>query len=286
MTMKAVLTKVMVETAGRLLAARPSHRVVVLCYHSIHPAKSFASATPELFARQIRWLKGSCDVIRFSQVHEAVKRTRAGRPMVAITFDDGYSDNYEWAYPVLRDHDLPATFFLTAGLIAKDPAVVERLAWLRQSDREAVRPLEWSQVREMQKAGMEFGAHTYSHPILGHLERTVAQAELRRSKVLIEDQLGEAVRLMAYPFGRPRRHFTAETIELVSDAGYECAAAATSRGVQASHWPFAVPRFFVPRDTIGTLADKVAGAWDIVGWCQERVPVRPPRPQEVRTWTT
>ena len=280
------MTKVIVETAGRALAARTSHRVVVLCYHSIHPTKSFASATPELFACHIRWLKGNCDVIRFSQVLDAMKRAGAGRPMVAITFDDGYRDNYEWAYPVLREYDVPATFFLTAGLIAKDPAVVERLAYLRQADREAVRPLEWSQVREMQKTGMEFGAHTYSHPILGHLERAAAQAEIRRSKILIEDQLGEAIKLMAYPFGKPRRHFTAETIELVADAGYECAAAAMFRGVQVSHWPFTVPRFFVPRDTIRTLTDKVAGAWDIVGWCQERVPMRPKRLQEARAWTT
>ncbi len=263
-----------VETAGRVAAAREAHRVAILCYHSVHPTKPFASATPHLFARQMRWLKDHCEMIHFSRVFEAVRRADAPQPIVAVTFDDGYADNYEWAYPLLREYEVPATFFLTAGLLAKDPAVVARFVHLRRSESEAVRPLEWSQVREMHRAGMEFGAHTYSHPNLACLERAAAQAEIGGSKVLIEDRLGAAIQLMAYPFGKPHRHFTAETLDLVAEAGYVSAAAVMFRGAQMSHSPFAVPRFFVQGDTERTLADKVAGAWDIIGRLQEGAPLR------------
>jgi peptidoglycan/xylan/chitin deacetylase (PgdA/CDA1 family) len=266
------VVKLLVEAGRRLIVPRATGRVVVLCYHSIHPTKSFSSATPALLSQHLRWLKDQCELIPFGRIMEAARSTDGSRPRVAITFDDGYADNYEWAFPILQEHAVPATFFLTTGLLAKDPAIVARCARLRCAPPEAVRPLEWSQVREMQKARMEVGAHTHSHPNLARLNHAAALTELQHSKSLIEDELGAPVRLMAYPFGKPHRHFTAATMELAADTGYACAAAATFRGVQPSHSPFAVPRFFVPRDSVGTLAEKIAGAWDLVGHWHERLP--------------
>jgi len=263
------LVKLLVQAGRRLIVPRATGRVVVLCYHSIHPTKIFSSATPALLSQHLRWLKDQCELIPFGRIMEAARSSDGSRPRVAITFDDGYADNYEWAFPLLQEYAVPATFFLTSGLLANDPAVVARCARLRCAPPEAVRALEWSHVREMWKAGMEVGAHTHSHPNLARLNPAAIRKELQHSKSLIEDQLGAAVPLMAYPFGKPHRHFTAATMQLAAEAGYACAAAATFRGVQPSHSPFAVPRFFVPRDSVRTLAEKIAGAWDVVGLWQE-----------------
>ena len=154
-----------------------------------------------------------------------------GRPAVALTFDDGYADNHEYVLPVLRKYgNPPATVFLTAGLIDRDPQVCERFRVLRGTPVEA---LEWPQVRELLAAGVEIGAHTYSHPNLIRLDQAAANHELRRSKELIEDRIGIAVDLFAYPFGKPNRHFNARTMEAVRDTGYRYGAAILYRGVQS-----------------------------------------------------
>jgi peptidoglycan/xylan/chitin deacetylase (PgdA/CDA1 family) len=257
-------------------AARGTGRNVVLCYHSIHPAKGFASATPALFAAHLDWLAEHCDVLPLSQIVERMGRTpgeNSGRPAVAITFDDGYADNYEYAMPLLATRDLTATFFLTVGLVEKDPSVVARTQMLRQSGYEAIRPLEWEQVRAMHAAGMEIGAHTWSHPNLAHLNRRAAHDELRSSKEVLEQRLGAPVRSLAYPFGKPKRHFTNVTVAVAAELEYEYACAILFRCVQSRDSKLMIPRFFVTNDSIETLSEKVFGAWDVLGTWQERSPL-------------
>jgi peptidoglycan/xylan/chitin deacetylase (PgdA/CDA1 family) len=226
-----------------------------------------------MFEQHLSWLKTHCMVIPFSKIPEVMGREGLGRPTVSITFDDGYEDNYEYAFPLLQQYRIPATFFVTVGLVEKDPAVVERFQMLRQCDYKHIRPLEWRQMDEMRKEGMEFGVHTYSHPNLARLKRDAAERELKRSKDIMEERLGKQISLMAYPFGKPKRHFTEETIELVANIGYEYAAAIAFRAVRVSDSPFDIPRFFVTMDPLGILREKVWGAWDVVGYWQEKAPL-------------
>ncbi len=270
-SLKDVLKGLTIQVGRHVMVRKGSSRVVVLCYHSVHPSKPFAK-TPELFEAHLTWLREHCDVIRFREALDAAERPRGNRPAVAITFDDGYVDNYEYAFPLLQRHGVPATFFLTVGLMEKDPAVVARFRELRDAGDEDIRPLTWCNVREMREAGMEFGAHTYSHPNLARLERARAELELTQSREIMEQRTGERVALMAYPFGTPKRSFTAETLELTSRAGYEYAATVTFRSVRASDSRLAIPRFS-PLRGVGSLRDMVFGAWDLLGVWQERAPL-------------
>ena len=85
--------------------------------------------------------------------------------------------------------------------------------------------------------------------------------------------MGSAARAMAYPFGKPGRHFTEETVGLVEEAGYESACAVLFRSVRPTDSRFAIPRLFVTRDSLDRLRDKVMGAWDLLGVWQERSPL-------------
>jgi peptidoglycan/xylan/chitin deacetylase (PgdA/CDA1 family) len=257
----------------KAIAPRASARVVVFCYHSIHPTASFRSATPDLFSRHLLWLKRHCTIVPFEDAVRTAQGPRPGRPVVAITFDDGFADNFEYAFPLLQEHAVPATFFLTVGLLERNPVVIERLRGLWNARPGEIRPMTWAAAREMRRAGMAVGAHTYNHPNLARLDRRAAEQEVRRSKEILEDRLGAPVRLMAYPFGTPKRHFTDETVGVVSDAGYEYAAAVTWRGVRAADSRFRVPRFTCDGDDVGTLRDMVSGAWDLLGVCQELAPL-------------
>ena len=104
------------------------HRVggTILRYHSVSDDESWAGdymqkslvVTPEIFARQVAFLTKRHRVV---SVGEMVEQMRSGRGVdprnVAVTFDDGYEDNYKNAFPILREHGATATFYITTGYV-------------------------------------------------------------------------------------------------------------------------------------------------------------------------
>lgn len=84
------------------------------------------------------------------------------------------------------------------------------------------RPLTWNQVREMSAAGIEFGSHTVSHPILSNLSHDDLRNELTESKHEIEGQIGKPVEVIAYPVGGPTA-FNDEVRRAARGAGYRLA---------------------------------------------------------------
>lgn len=264
--------KRILTVAGRTLPRR-TPRVVVLCYHSVHPSKGFSSATPDLFEAQLEWLRQWCAFVPFSEVLAAAGGASGDRPVVSITFDDGYADNYEYALPLLQRFQIPATFFVTVGLVEKDQAVVEHLRFLRSASHDDVRGLDWTQVQELRHAGMEIGSHTYSHPNLARIPHEKVVDELRRSKHLLEDRLAEQITLFAYPFGKPRVNFDEGVMAVLESSGYLLAAAVQFRGVVPSDPPLSIPRFFATRNSIDTLTAKIKGDWDLIGRLQSKAPL-------------
>jgi len=135
---------------------------------------------------------------------------------VAVTFDDGYGDNYENAYPVVQEYRIPATIFLATQFIGTG----EIPPWEKgcyTGDKPLM--LSWQQVREMSAGGISFGAHTLTHPFLTRIPRQQARAEIDLSKDVIEQQIGKPVTLFAYPSG----DFNADVIGMIKRAGYAAA---------------------------------------------------------------
>ena len=252
---------------------RSAPRAVALCYHSVDPHLKSA-VDPGLFRAHIEWLSEHCTILPFDQLVAAAAAADGpgGRPVVGITFDDGFADNAEHALPILAATGAPATFFVTAGFVAGDKNVVERMRTLRRMGE--VRAMSWAQVGELQAAGFAVGSHTYSHANLASLSAAEATAEVQRAKEMLEDRLQVPVPFFAYPWGRPRRHFNAETMDIVARAGHTDAAAVLFRPVRPTDDRLAVPRFFVAGEGIRTLEQKVRGSWDIIGYMQERLPRR------------
>lgn len=265
---KRILSRLMAK-----IVQPTGNRVVVLCYHSVHPRRKFASVTPERFAEHLQWLKLHCQVIPLSEVLFAAQSGNRDKPLVAITFDDGYDDNYEFAFPLLQEHEVPATFFVTVGFIERDPVVLRRFRTLRRAPLDDIQPLTWKQIREMREAGMALGSHTWSHPNLARLDPREARHELLRAKEVLEQRLGEEVMSLAYPFGKPGRHFTRSTMELAAEVGYNTGVAVIFRAVMPADSPWALPRFFVTGDSVEILAEKAMGAWDWLGLWQEGAPL-------------
>ena len=135
---------------GAVLARVPTWSgVLVLTYHRIGTPggrvhdPALWSATQEAFDDQLRYLARNSDVVSGDELPAALA-ARHGRH-VALTFDDGYRDNYELAYPLLRAHRLSATFFLATGFIDR-PRVAwwDEISWIvRSSPRAGIDAGEW-----------------------------------------------------------------------------------------------------------------------------------------------
>jgi peptidoglycan/xylan/chitin deacetylase (PgdA/CDA1 family) len=187
------------------------YTVPILMYHNISYERGSFFVSPEIFARQMEYIKrNGYEVITLDDLVESIRNKKLlGRKKVVITFDDGYKDNFKYAYPVLKKFGFPATVFLVTDFIGNEKKF-----------------LSWEEVMLMSKGGVSFGAHTRAHFYLGSLnnEKT-ARDEIESSKKAIENKLGIPVDYFCYPSGA----FNEKTKELVINAGYK-GACTTNRG--------------------------------------------------------
>lgn len=171
----------------------------LLMYHSIENDEPTGMNTPPaVFEWQVAWLKkqGYC----FCTVSELFASSTQNKK-IAITFDDGFANNYHQAFAILQKYQAKATIYL-----APDIADIDKLTL--------------AQISQMQASGLiEFGAHSLHHVNLSQCDDVQAQAEITGSKQRIEQLTGQPCMSFAYPFGR----FNEQTIALVQAAGFATA---------------------------------------------------------------
>lgn len=178
-------------------------KVPILMYHSIDDINSVISIDPLRFKAQMRFLKDHAfNVISLHEVISCIKNKRAfPDKSVVITFDDGFKSVFTEAFPILQDYGFSATIFITANYCGKSNN------WPGQPDYIKPQPLlSWSEIKEMDQYGIQFGAHTLNHPYLTQIHIEEAEKEILLSKRIVEDHLQKKIDLFAYPYGDFDRH--------------------------------------------------------------------------------
>jgi len=95
-------------------------RALVLMYHRVHTPLSDPwdlSVSPENFERQVKFLKKNYPIISTGELVRQLQKRNIQKNSIAITFDDGYLDNFKTARPILEEHSVPATFFIANGYL-------------------------------------------------------------------------------------------------------------------------------------------------------------------------
>ncbi|MFA5320127.1 MAG: polysaccharide deacetylase family protein [Candidatus Omnitrophota bacterium] len=197
-----------------VVVLRFNYAPAILMYHSVASgagASNRLAVSPETFDKQMRFLKTrGFNVIPAEDFARNIKENRKMPPhTVAITFDDGYKDNYTEAFPVLERYGLPATIFIIIGEVGRN-------------DR-----LSWDEIKSMQSSGLiSFGSHTLRHCILPEVASAEdLSGELAGSRRILEEKLGKPVKMFAYPCG----FFDKRSQDAVMKAGYEFAFATHPR---------------------------------------------------------
>ncbi|WP_084728669.1 polysaccharide deacetylase family protein [Streptacidiphilus neutrinimicus] len=218
--------------------------VPVLMYHSVRadppPATRALSVHPDRFAAQLdALLELGLTPVPFGAL---VAHWRDGvelpaRPVV-LTFDDGYADFHTEVLPRLVERGLSASLFVTTGWLA-DAAPADR----------AGRPLDatlcWSQLKEIEAAGIETGGHSHSHAALDAVRADALGDELARCRDLLEDRLGRAERVFCYPFG----YSDAQVRAAVRARGWTGACAVANTLARPGQGPYALARLTIRRRT-------------------------------------
>lgn len=192
----------------------------VLTYHKVgdYPAGSRLKplwVTERQFRSQMERLKAlGYTSLTFSQLRDIDdgKSPMPEKP-VLVTFDDGYANNYELAYPILRSLGMKGNIFLVHDTLEG------KNAWHNPATEPQIAMLTWSQAREMQDSGVvELGSHTLSHRNLTQIPLSEARRELVESKAKLEQKLGREMVGFAYPYGAGAFH--PDVRRAAREAGY------------------------------------------------------------------
>ena len=174
--------------------------ITILNYHKVDNMNIALSVLPEDFDRQMAYLKeNGYNTINTDQLYDyMVNGAELPENPIMITFDDGYEDNYQNAYPILKKYGFTGTIFVITDFV-----VISLIINLGTNKR-------------MKANGMDFQSHTASHKSMTELTEAQLKDELTRSKQTLDTQLNQDTKFMAYPTGTYNLYIA----KLVNDAGY------------------------------------------------------------------
>lgn len=256
---------------------KKNHLVTVLCLHRVSDEQSLSwpPLPIKTFEHLCKYWASHYHSTTFSSLKEDVNVTK---PLLILSFDDGYADFYQNVWPLLKLYGLKANMNIVTScaslgmkiwtqrlnnaidslwekgitksirlkngsrinkaitkvqLVKECQKLFQYLCTIEMKDRQLIlddmiedfgiqdihTPLmDWNQIIELSKEGVEIGSHTKTHDILTTiLDTTQLYEEVVMSKSIIEDKIGKEVRTLAFPNG----YSTEETRRIALESGYE-----------------------------------------------------------------
>lgn len=199
-----------------LLSIQNRQNVIVLLYHRVNDElRDSVTVGVEQFDRQMAYIKNNYPIASIENIIKGDLPRNTKRPVICVTFDDGYRDNYDYAVPILLKHQIPAAFFVSTGMIGQERGFQHDIDKLGR----ALPNMDWSQITEMKNQGFTIGSHTVSHLNCGHAPLDQIRAELLESKNVLQEKLALDEVIFAYPFGK-KTDFSPQALNIVKELGY------------------------------------------------------------------
>ena len=232
-----------------------SDQACILMYHRVadipfvDPKVDDWNVSPQLFEQQITALAESTDIVPLQTLRERMAtKSSTGRPLVALTFDDGYASVFTQALPILKRFDAPATVFVVTSEVGRtEPLAFD--AWSRKHGHhvspDVCRSMNWQELESALDSGLiTVGSHSHRHMKAVACSPDQLYEEAQESRMLLMARLGEPHgNAYAYPYGSSRSGFVSpEYIGAVREAGYELGVSTDVGMVLADCDPYRLPR--------------------------------------------
>jgi peptidoglycan/xylan/chitin deacetylase (PgdA/CDA1 family) len=225
--------------------AMPDLRLPILAYHQIAVPSRHGTpfrglrVHPLIFSRHMRWLaRLGYRGLSIRDLAPYILGEREGK-VFGLTFDDGFQNVLRNAAPILGDLNFTATNYIVAGHVGGANF------WDEEKGVPTSRLMNGTELREWTALGHEIGAHTIDHADLTCLEQERARAQVRGSRKLLENIIGDEVLAFCYPYGRYRL----EHVDMVREAGFTSAVTTDPGHVRLSSDRHSLPRISVARST-------------------------------------
>ncbi|MEG5031071.1 sulfotransferase [Microcoleus sp. AT8-B1] len=172
-----------------------TQKLPILSYRRISP-DSLDAVSPQVLEQQLQYLKDRGYYSASWENWRSAKLAKTPLPgkAVLMTFDGGYLDFFQYAWPLLKRFDFTATVFLVAESIGKTNS------W-EKAEFEEVQLMGWPEILQLQNAGIEFGSMSATHQPLTALSPTEIVREGAKSRAILERGLEKSVKCFAYPYG-------------------------------------------------------------------------------------
>lgn len=182
----------------------------ILAYRRISP-DGLEAITPQVFEQHLQNLKQHGYYSASWEDWQSAKQAKTPLPgkAVLMTFDGGYLDFFQYAWPLLKRFDFTATVFLVAESIGKTNS------W-EKAEFEEVQLMGWPEIWQLRDAGIEFGSMSATHQPLTALSATEIVREAAKSRAILERGLEKPVKCFAYPYG----DFAPVVAHLIGASGY------------------------------------------------------------------
>lgn len=207
--------------------------VPILMYHhvqnvfgGIRASDAGMFVSPKNFEAQLKWLSEN-GFVTVGPDYFGGPMKPSGKPII-LTFDDGYQDSYDNVFPILKKYGFQGTFY----------PIVDNI------DRSGF--LTTEEIREMEKGGMRFGSHTYSHPNLAEIPTLQAEQEIYGSKKTLEEIAQTDIADFCYPVGA----FDRRAENILSNSGYRTAVTVRNELNDGPTDPLLLNRLNIGNDTV------------------------------------
>lgn len=235
----------------------PSRDVTIVMYHAIDVRPHPYAIHPDAFRRQLELIAGRYAVVPLREL-EGHRDEDGGGRRVAITFDDGFRDFMDNAYPVLAEMQLPCTMFVPTAYIGRTNV------WDAEHDPAPPRPImDAGDLAALARdPRVEIGSHTVDHVRMATLSPQAQRRQAIDSKRVLEEITGVPVRSFAYPYGQ-LGDFSPDSASILAGAGYTIAVT-THWGTRLAGTDMLALRriHFRNGDDDGTVRAKIEGRYD------------------------